>query len=218
MDAVCDVAGRMDRIYRYQRYIYDATRRFFLLGRDALVRGLRPPPSAAVLEIGCGTGRNLIAAVRRYPQARFFGIDISDEMLKSCHRSLARANLSARIAVAQGDATDFDAGRLFGQARFERIVISYSLSMIPHWRAVLDRAMAALAPGGELHIVDFGGQSGLPGIFRALLRRWLAVFHVTPRDGLEEALKALAAAHGAELSLRRPLRDYAQLAVVKARA
>ncbi|MBZ0138743.1 MAG: class I SAM-dependent methyltransferase [Pseudorhodoplanes sp.] len=218
MEVGPDAAGRMDRIYRHQRHIYDVTRRFFLLGRDAALRELQPPRPGAVLEIGCGTGRNLIAAARRYPQALFCGIDISNEMLKSCRRSVARAGLSARIAVAYGDATDFDPARLFARVRFERIFISYSLSMIPRWREVLGQAMTKLAPGGELHIVDFGGQSGLPRAFRAALRRWLALFHVSPRDDLEEALKALAAAYGAGLELRRPFRDYAQLAVVKARA
>ena len=34
----------MDGIYRYQRYIYDATRKYYLLGRDRMLDGLRPPP------------------------------------------------------------------------------------------------------------------------------------------------------------------------------
>ena len=33
---------------------------------------------------------------------------------------------------------------------------SYSLSMIPDWRGAIDRGWAAVAPGGSLHIVDFG--------------------------------------------------------------
>ena len=32
-----DTAQRMDRMYRYQRHIYDATRKFYLLGRDGLI-------------------------------------------------------------------------------------------------------------------------------------------------------------------------------------
>ena len=67
----------MNRIYRRQRHIYDFTRKYYLLGRDALIAQLRPQPGARVLEIGCGTGRNLILAARRYPDAHFFGIDVS---------------------------------------------------------------------------------------------------------------------------------------------
>jgi len=47
------------------------------------------------------------------------------------------------------------------------------------------------------------------------LRRWLAVFHVTPRDELEQALRARAKAAGASLSFERPYRDYAQYAVLR---
>src|SRR5436190_741980 len=49
----------MDRVYRRQRHIYDLSRKFFLLGRDRLIGALKPPPGGQVLEIGCGTARNL---------------------------------------------------------------------------------------------------------------------------------------------------------------
>ena len=73
----------MNRMYRHQRHIYDASRRFYLLGRDTLIERLNPPAGGHVLELGCGTGRNLVAAARRYPLAAFYGCDISSEMLKS---------------------------------------------------------------------------------------------------------------------------------------
>jgi S-adenosylmethionine-diacylgycerolhomoserine-N-methlytransferase len=43
---------RMNRMYRRQRYIYDGTRRYYLLGRDRLIAGLQPAAGATVLEIG----------------------------------------------------------------------------------------------------------------------------------------------------------------------
>jgi S-adenosylmethionine-diacylgycerolhomoserine-N-methlytransferase len=52
----------MDRVYRRQRHIYDLTRKYFLLGRDTLISRLQPPTGGSVIEIGCGTGRNLVAA------------------------------------------------------------------------------------------------------------------------------------------------------------
>ena len=36
-----EATRRMNRMYRWQRYIYDATRRYYLLGRDRLIAGLR---------------------------------------------------------------------------------------------------------------------------------------------------------------------------------
>ena len=86
-------AALMDRIYGWQRHIYDVTRKPYLLGRDRLIADLQPPDGGTVLELGCGTARNLIAAARRYPDVRFFGIDLSSVMLDRARRSIDRAGL-----------------------------------------------------------------------------------------------------------------------------
>ena len=69
-----DAAAAMDRMYRHQRHVYDLTRKFYLFGRDRLIRQLAPPRGAHVCEIGCGTARNLIALARRYPAIRLYGM------------------------------------------------------------------------------------------------------------------------------------------------
>ena len=84
--------------------------------------------------------------------------------------------------------------------------------MIPAWPTVLDAAIACLTPGGELHVVDFGGQRDLPRWFRDLLRRWPALFHVAPRCTLEGALVERSRRFGATFTIERPYRDYAQYA------
>ena len=96
-----------------------------------MVADLRLPAGGSVLEIGCGTGRNLVRIARTYPDARCFGLDVSTEMLATAGRATARAGLAHRIRLARGDATAFDPAALFGEAVFDRIVISYALSMIP---------------------------------------------------------------------------------------
>jgi S-adenosylmethionine-diacylgycerolhomoserine-N-methlytransferase len=204
----------MDRIYRHQRHVYDATRKFYLLGRDRLIAGLRPQDHDHVLEIGCGTARNLIIAARRYPTARLHGIDVAREMLVTAERAVRRAGLGRRIRLAQADAASFNAQALFGVARFQRVFASYSLSMIPPWREALGHAIGMVAPGGQFHVVDFGEQSRLPGAFRLVLRRWLAAFHVTPRSELETVLRQHARTLGATLICERPHRDYARYAIL----
>src|ERR1700736_1789535 len=163
-----EATRRMNRMYRRQRHIYDGTRRYYLLGRDQMIAGLRPNAGASVLEIGCGTGRNLVLASRLYPSARFFGIDVSTEMLTSAIAAISRTGLTSRVRVAHGDGTAFDPQGLFGIPQFDHVMISYSLSMIPDWRGVLQAAAAHLKPGRRLHGVDFGGQERLPGITRML--------------------------------------------------
>lgn len=207
-------AAHMDGIYRTQRYIYDATRKFYLLGRDRMVAGLAPPAGGRVLEIGCGTGRNLILAAKRYPHARFYGFDISKMMLETAAANVARAGLADQITLAAGDASNFSSQALFGVPSFDRVYISYAVSMIPPWKSAIAQGFAAVAPGGSLHIVDFGQQAELPGWFRAGLHGWLAKFSVEPRADLKAELTALAERTGASLSFERLYRDYAQLAVV----
>ena len=210
-----DTAALMDRMYRRQRHIYDLSRKFYLLGRDEAIARLRPAAGDKVLEIGCGTGRNLVKLARAYPEARLFGADVSREMLATAAASTARAGLASRIALAQADATAFDPRRLFGCASFERVMISYALSMIPPWREALAQALDLVAPSGSLEIVDFGDCAGLPRPFKAGLRRWLAAFDVSPRDDLARALEELAADRGMTCEIENWFRGYATLAVAR---
>lgn len=218
MDSIApDHAELMDGVYRVQRHFYDATRKYYLLGRDRMIAGLDVPNRGAVLELGCGTGRNLVLAARRYPKAQFFGLDISAEMLVSAGAAIDRAGLSGRVALARGDATRFDARESFGTGRFDRVFISYALSMIPGWERTVSLGLDALAPGGSLHVVDFGGQERLPAWFRAGLRAWLAKFHVSPRDELRAVLESECERTGASLSFDELYRGYAIHAVLRAR-
>jgi S-adenosylmethionine-diacylgycerolhomoserine-N-methlytransferase len=204
----------MDRIYRYQRYIYDASRKYYLLGRDRLIDELDPPAGGTVLEVACGTGRNLILAARRYPEAHFFGFDVSNEMLTTARASIARAGLADRIRVAPGDAAALAPKELFGIETFDRVFISYALSMIPPWQQALAKALQAVAPGGRLYVVDFGDQSGLPRWFKAGLRAWLGRFSVEPRDALIPELRRAASGPGVSAGCDRLYRGYAVYAVV----
>ena len=199
----------MDRVYRHQRHIYNLSRRYFLFGRDRLFASLKPPPGGHVLEVGCGTARNLILAARLYPDAVCYGVDVSRRMLETARVSVERAGLAERIFLGEGDAADFDPERLFGRTVFDRIFFSYSLSMIPPWPGALDRGASLLAPGGRLHVVDFGQQERLPRWFRGILFGWLDRFHVAPRAELEQALSELAKRRGADLTFTRLYRGYA---------
>jgi S-adenosylmethionine-diacylgycerolhomoserine-N-methlytransferase len=207
-------AELMDGVYRWQRHIYDLTRKYYLLGRDRMIAGLDVPAGGTVLELGCGTGRNIILAARRYRDARFFGLDISSGMLETATAAIAREGLSRRVALARGDATDFDPKALFSVASFDRVFVSYSLSMIPGWEKTVSAALAALSPAGSLHVVDFGQQEALPRWFRTLLRGWLGKFHVEPRETLRDVLESESRRTGATSRFRTLYRGYAWLAVV----
>lgn len=200
----------MDGIYRRQKHIYDATRKFFLFGRDTMIAGLDCSAGMSVLEIGCGTGRNLDLIGRRWPGTQLYGIDISREMLDQAQRRLGS---NARLALA--DAGGFDAQALLGRGTFDRVTISYALSMIPCWDAALVHATSLLAPGGSLHIVDFGDLNGMARPLRSALQAWLAAFHVTVREQLLDEATHVADAAGLSRSHDRGPLGYYSIAVLR---
>ncbi|MGY6636037.1 MAG: class I SAM-dependent methyltransferase [Erythrobacter sp.] len=204
-------AALMDEVYRGQRHIYDVTRKYYLFGRDTLIAGLGAAPGMSVLEVACGTGRNLAKIGKAWPGVRLYGLDISAEMLKS-----ARAALGNAAVLGQGDACSFDAAKVLGAARFDRVILSYSLSMIPDWESAMDHAASLLAPQGALHIVDFGNLAGLPRPLAAGLRAWLAKFHVAPRADLPAAAARIAHNRGLILTSQRGPLGYYQLHILSA--
>lgn len=206
----------MDAIYRVQRHFYDVTRKHYLLGRDTLIRNLAVPADGTVLEVGCGTARNLVCIARAYPSARCFGVDISAAMLQTAAATIARNGLGARVRLARADATAFNADILFETRQFDRVVISYALSMIPDWEAVLRQSMLLLKPGGAVHVADFGDQAGLPRWFRAALWSWLKKFSVTPRIDLGMRAGDIAQPLGCQVTSRALYRGYAVLAEIHA--
>ena len=204
----------MDRIYKHQRFIYDASRKYYLLGRDDLIAGLQPPINGNLLELGCGTGRNLVLAAQTYPEAEFFGVDISTQMLKTAGNAIYKAHLENRVHLAKGDATAFNSKTTFGVEGFDRIFISFSLSMIPCWHDVLKHAQTLLNQGGQIHIVDFGSCDRLPKSFKALLYRWLNTFHVTPIENMSEHLTQLADEAGNDIKIKQLYKSYSLYCVI----
>ena len=208
-------AERMDRHYRYQRYIYDATRTHYLIGRRHLVAELCPERGDKVLEVGCGTAWNLILIAARYPESNVFGMDVSEAMLATARHSLRRRGFENRVVLAQGDATTFSPKEVFGCEAFDRILFSYALSMIPRWHAALRRAAQHIAPGGSLHIADFGQCERLPPLFKRGLFAFLKHYTVLPREHLEDEIARVARAEGLEYAFHRMHRGYTHYAVLR---
>ncbi len=210
---VADAYQRMDSMYRYQRYFYDATRKYYLLGRDRLIDKMEITAGDTVAEIGCGTGRNLEILARRYPQARFVGLDASSEMLETAAGKLEGLG-NIKLATALADSFDFQT--TFGLDKpLDTIFFSYSISMIPVWRESLENALVNLRPGGTLYIVDFYDQRGLPRWFRYLLRAWLRRFHVQFWSDLIPFLFKLDGDGRGTLEIESVARRYALIATFR---
>ncbi len=213
-----DHAALMDGVYRYTRHVYDATRRFYLLGRDTLLKRLSRElrPHDRVLEVGCGTARNLILLAQRRPDLQLFGLDASQQMLDTAQHKVTRAGLERRILLRQGLAEQLDPRRFetLKADRFDAIFFSYSLSMIPPWREAITAAEHCLVVGRRLYVVDFHDQADLPAAFRWALRHWLSLFHVHPDPRVIDELRRRAA-QGAEFDVQNVARRYAFVASLR---
>lgn len=211
-----DAFEKMDRMYRYQRFFYDFTRKYYLLGRDRLLGEMNFSDGDRVLEIGCGTSRNLIILAKKYPRVNFYGLDASEQMLKTARRKIAQENIE-NICLANALAGDFDFRETFGlDEKFDAVYFSYSLSMIPAWQAAIENALLNLKPSKNLYIVDFYDQTDLPGWFRKFLQNWLRQFHVEYPENLVPYLIYLEKKVAGELSIKPLFRRYSFIAKLRA--
>ncbi len=158
----------LQQYYRVHAKIYDLTRWTFLFGRQEIltdVRNARTP--ARILEIGCGTGKNLAQMARLFPQAELTGIDLADAML-----AVARKKFAAMPQRVTFVSKPYDQP-LAPDKPFDLILCSYSLSMMnPGWEHVIDCAIRDLAPGGLMAAVDFHDSP-----FNTY-KKWMALNHV----------------------------------------
>lgn len=208
-------AQKMNRMYRWTRHVYDSTRRYYLLGRDQMLRHIADRPAGSVLEIGCGTARNLRVLADKAPHHTLYGLDASLAMLATAREKLECDDCTHRVTLAQGLAQAFDPKEDLGvEEPFDVVFFSYVLSMIPEWPRALDTALRHLAPDGRLYIVDFWDQEDLPSIVGTALRRWLRLFDVEPRPDLLHTLRYLDAQGRLSCTISPVARRYAYLATV----
>ncbi len=142
---------RLRQYYRFQSHIYDLTRWSFLFGRNRIIRKIpyRREKQLRILEVGCGTGQNLVALARRFPNAKITGIDLSPDMLHIARKKTAA--FSDRITIVAG-AFGLDA---FEEA-FDLILFSYCLTMVnPGWKTMISDAKLLTRAGGYVAVVDF---------------------------------------------------------------
>ncbi len=162
----------MEQYYRFHAKIYNATRWSFLFGRKAVIKLIPQLPSVnRILEIGCGTGTNLIYLRDHFPDAEIYGLDISATMIETAKKSVAQ-RLPASAKPVNFILQMYDAPITNNQS-YDLILFSYSLTMMnPGWQQAIDAAFSDLASGGLIAAADFHN-SPLP-----FFKRWMGVNHV----------------------------------------
>lgn len=122
-----------------------------MFGRKKIVDEIKltHPDISNILEIGCGTGYNLINLAKKYPHGSVTGIDLSKEMLEVAVHQLNRNKLNVTIINEPYSKDRFE-------NKFNLILCSYSLSMMgQHTSEIIQAAADDLIEGGIFAAVDF---------------------------------------------------------------
>jgi S-adenosylmethionine-diacylgycerolhomoserine-N-methlytransferase len=163
---------RLQRFYAPQAAHYDAFRERLLHGRRELIERLSLAPGQRVVELGCGTGRNLdfVPPALRAQLGHVDLVDLCPALVREARR---RTQGAAGVTVVNADAALFEP-----DAPVDRVYLSYALSMMPDWRAVLRNAYRMLKPGGQIGVVDYYVPASAPNaaarLRDAFWRRWFA--------------------------------------------
>jgi S-adenosylmethionine-diacylgycerolhomoserine-N-methlytransferase len=158
----------LEQYYRLHARFYDATRWSFLFGRTQIIRKVAQIATPKrILEIGCGTGKNLLFLHRIFPEAMIEGIDLSLDMLNVARKKTASAGEFIRLSHRMYDAC---LSQSANRNPFDLLLFSYSLSMFnPGFEDALQRAVTDLSPQGLIAVVDFN-DSQFPWF-----QRWMRV-------------------------------------------
>jgi demethylmenaquinone methyltransferase/2-methoxy-6-polyprenyl-1,4-benzoquinol methylase len=156
------------RVYDRVAGRYDGALALFgLLGyragdyRRRAVRALNVQPGQTVVDLGCGTGKNLpLLAEAVGAEGRVVGVDFSASMLEEARERTERLGLTT-VELVEADAARFD----FPDG-LDRVLATFSLSMMPEPERVIARAAQVLGSDGRLAVLDFRIPSSWPGPIR----------------------------------------------------
>ena len=123
--------------------------------------------SQILLEIGCGTGLDLVHFSNIYPERQIFGIDISGEMVRiSINRK--EKNKSNNIEVKQGSVEDISA--LFPNQKFDLIYVFFgALNTVENLQEAAKNLKKLLGNDGIM-VLSFVNKWYLMGMFIELVR------------------------------------------------
>lgn len=169
-----------------QRFVFEPVQRTVM---DLAAQTVSQP--AAILDVGCGTGRLLRLAEARYPNARLFGVDPAPEMVRQ-----------AEIAAPKGSVIRFQQGVAeklpFLDAQFDLV---FSTLTFHHWddqAKGISEIARVLAPGGRWLIADIM-PAGLIGWVIRLFR----IHQFPPRQNFEAAISRVGLKSMAERRVPR---------------
>ena len=143
------------------------------LATIASLHGMTPAPvsGSRVLELGCGSGGNLMPMACQLPDSQFLGIDLSQRAIENGNAMIAQLGLT-NVTLQHRDIMDLSAA----DGQFDYIIAHGVYSWVP--QAVRDKILSIFKHNLSPQGVAFVSYNAYPGAHLRNLARSMMLFHV----------------------------------------
>jgi SAM-dependent methyltransferase len=117
---------------------------------ERLFQKLSLTPEDFVLEIGCGSARDLCRLVENY-DCRAIGVDSSNLILKFAERRMQKTGLSSKIRIIKGDVTNMN---FFNDSQFDIVIAQSVLATIIDKDKAVREVSRVLKSGGHFGDIE----------------------------------------------------------------
>jgi SAM-dependent methyltransferase len=117
---------------------------------ERLFQKLTLGPNDYVLEIGCGSAKDLCRLVEKY-NCRAIGVDSSDLILKSAKDRVRKTGLSSKITIIKGDVANMN---FLLDGQFDIVIAQSVLATIPDKDKVATEVSRVLKSGGQFGDIE----------------------------------------------------------------
>jgi ubiquinone/menaquinone biosynthesis C-methylase UbiE len=130
-----------------------------------------PAPGEVLVDLGCGSGKDLVRAAGRVGAAgRAVGVDLSEEMLAKARSSVPP--FLANVSFVRSDLAPL----VLGDASADVVISNCAINHAPDKGAVYREIHRVLRPGGRFVVSDVIAEQALPDNVRADPAAWAACY------------------------------------------